>query len=307
MHFHKKEDLSFFKKVSFHLSKAGRCPLNSNTAPPLIYLLFNYHNQKERGIQTNSAIICIKFIITLDKLHRHLYSTVTQAPVKQYYERSVKMEQPMNNLTRQLFRTQSLLHRYHRQSMRGQRPGGAMRGQGRVLAILANTPPISQKELAQQLDIRQQSLSELMLRMEENGLISRSPSKEDGRVVMVELTEKGKQLADENKANLQSTEKIFDCLNDEEKEQFKNYLARITDALEDELGDDAWHGPGPHHHSGHHHGHGGGRGRGDGRGMPRHGRGGHGGKMEARHGAPRGHGRPGGRHHHAQRPCRAFG
>ena len=53
------------------------------------------------------------------------------------------------------------------------------RGQGRVLAILAENPEISQKKLSFLLDMRNQSLSELLAKLEKAGLITRVPSEEE--------------------------------------------------------------------------------------------------------------------------------
>jgi DNA-binding MarR family transcriptional regulator len=55
--------------------------------------------------------------------------------------------------------------------------------------------PISQKQLAQQMNIQAPSLARLMDRMERDGLVDRIENPEDKRMKFVELTEAGKKIA----------------------------------------------------------------------------------------------------------------
>ena len=66
------------------------------------------------------------------------------------------------------------------------------RGQGRILAMLKIQPEIKTRELAYLLGIRQQSLNELLNKLEKSGHVERKPSEKDKRVMVVHLTEKGK-------------------------------------------------------------------------------------------------------------------
>lgn len=97
------------------------------------------------------------------------------------------------------------------------------RGQGRILAMLKIQPEIATKELAYLLGIRQQSLNELLNKLEKNGYVERKPSEKDKRVMIVHLTEKGKQVQQPET----DYEKIFDCLLPNELEQLAQYLDRI--------------------------------------------------------------------------------
>lgn len=108
------------------------------------------------------------------------------------------------------------------------------RGQGRVLTILRMQPEISTKDLSYVLGIRQQSLNELLNKLEKNGLVERKPSESDRRVMIVHLTDKGKdtQQVDRDYAD------IFACLDDDELTAFSSYLDKIINALEEQVGDD---------------------------------------------------------------------
>lgn len=101
------------------------------------------------------------------------------------------------------------------------------RGQGRILAMLKIQPEIATKDLAYLLGIRQQSLNELLNKLEKNSYVERRPSEKDRRVMVVHLTEKGKE-AQEPETNYQE---FLGCLSPEELQQFGEYLDRIIAAF----------------------------------------------------------------------------
>jgi len=112
--------------------------------------------------------------------------------------------------------------------------GDPTRGQGRVLAVLKMKPEISMKDLSYLLDIRHQSLNELLNKLEKSSYITRTPSETDKRSMMIRLTEKGK-----NEQYMDMDFGIFSCLNGEEQVAFGEYLDRVIAALEERLGDEA--------------------------------------------------------------------
>ena len=140
------------------------------------------------------------------------------------------MEQ--RDLTELFIKTHRMLHRYHLLHLRQDALGADPRhGQGRILALLKKAPDISQKELSYLLDIRQQSLGELLRKLEQNEYITREPSETDKRAMMVHLTEKGRS------APLHSSDfaPVYSCLTAEEQAALAGYLERITDRLTEEL------------------------------------------------------------------------
>lgn len=102
------------------------------------------------------------------------------------------------------------------------------RGQGRILAMLKIQPAIATKDLAYLLGIRQQSLNELLNKLEKNGYVERKPSESDKRVMIVHITEKGKEVQ-QPKTDYQE---ILDCLNSDELKQMSEYLDRIIKAFQ---------------------------------------------------------------------------
>ena len=116
-------------------------------------------------------------------------------------------------------------------------PGGEMtpppppreHGRVRLMNMLKENGELSQKEIAEKLDIRPQSLSELLVKMESDGFISRRQDKDDKRVIVVALTEKGEeQLVVLRQANREHAEKLFSPLTDEEKDTLIAILKKLT-------------------------------------------------------------------------------
>lgn len=82
------------------------------------------------------------------------------------------------------------------------------------------------KDLGKKLHLDSGTLTPVLKKLESMGLIIKYRSKEDDRIVIVELTEKGRELKDEV---LEVPEKIF-CssgMSEEEAIQFKYYLDKM--------------------------------------------------------------------------------
>jgi DNA-binding MarR family transcriptional regulator len=111
--------------------------------------------------------------------------------------------------------------------------GAPYQGQGRILSLLKLTPEISQKELAHILNIRSQSLGELLAKLEHSGYITRTPSEVDRRGMDIRLTESGKAVS-EKEVEPEQQESFFDCLNEEEQTTLSDYLERLIKNLEEQ-------------------------------------------------------------------------
>lgn len=143
----------------------------------------------------------------------------------------------MENLNESIYEKLSKLEwLMHRQQMMNQTEFGTFanqtRGQGRVLAMLKIQPEISTKDLAYLLGIRQQSLNELLNKLEKNEYIVRKPSDVDKRVMIIHLTEKGKKI---EQANTRYDD-IFKTFTEQELFTFEGYLDRLISALEEQVG-----------------------------------------------------------------------
>lgn len=154
------------------------------------------------------------------------------------------------SLARRVGRMGMLIHRYY--DTQAQRHGGAgdpTRGQGRVLALLKAKPETTQRELSYLLDMRQQSLSELLAKLEEKSFVEREKSTEDGRVTVVRLTDAGRAAAP-SPDQMQARADALDCLTEEEQSQLEALTDKVCTSLEhklEEMGIDPHQRPrGPH-------------------------------------------------------------
>jgi len=143
-----------------------------------------------------------------------------------------------NELYEKLTRLQWLLHI---RQMDGYRQGGHLadttRGQGRILAALQMRDGVSTKDLSFLLGLAVSSLNEFLSKLEKGGYITREPSEQDKRVILVKLTEKGKAQQAQPE-DITDFGDIFDCLSDEEQTAFGAYLDKIIGAFGEKLGYD---------------------------------------------------------------------
>lgn len=130
-----------------------------------------------------------------------------------------------------------------RLQMRMQRRGGPERGpwrdgrggQGRVLALLAKTPEISQRELTFLLGLSRQALAELLSKLEHTGLVERTASDADRRVVLVTLTDAGRDAATKVEEHMKEPSTLLNSLDDEEAARLADYLGRIIETTEAQI------------------------------------------------------------------------
>ena len=100
--------------------------------------------------------------------------------------------------------------------------------QKRVLIILNKTGCITQKVLTEKLGIQPGSASEVIGKLENLGMIRRTPSQTDRRTQEVCLTEKGRKEAEEAVLRRsRSHQKMFSCLTEQEKENFLLILEKL--------------------------------------------------------------------------------
>lgn len=125
--------------------------------------------------------------------------------------------------------------------------------QQRILIMLNELGPISQNELTQQLGIQPGSASEVIIKLETAGYITRTPSEKDRRTTVVQLTEAGTAAAQQAAAlRAERHEQMFDSLNAREKETLLSLLEKLNADWEQKYGADAReHRHGHHGHHGH--------------------------------------------------------
>ncbi|GAB6093616.1 MarR family winged helix-turn-helix transcriptional regulator [Furfurilactobacillus curtus] len=130
-------------------------------------------------------------------------------------------------------------------------------GRGRLLKLIADHENVTQSELAELLDIRPSSLSEMLSKLANRGLIERQVDDDDKRITHVILTEAGAAIIKEREAAADAyLTDLFEGLDDDEITQLQTLLAKLDDSIKDKLSnfDEAPDFPpfgGPHRHGGH--------------------------------------------------------
>jgi DNA-binding MarR family transcriptional regulator len=114
---------------------------------------------------------------------------------------------------------------------------GGKRGQGKLLKILAEHTEISQKNLQELLGIEPGSMSELVIKLEHKGLISRAKDETDKRMTKLMITDLGLELSKEIDASDSEEDKVLmNSLTDEENEQLKALLTKVLKGWEESYG-----------------------------------------------------------------------
>lgn len=104
-------------------------------------------------------------------------------------------------------------------------------GRGRLMGLLADMGEMNQCHIASHLEIRPQSLSELLSKMENDGLISRRQSEEDKRQTIVSLTDLGRERVDGFRcAHKQHAAEFLSPLSEIEKQQLAEILKKLIES-----------------------------------------------------------------------------
>lgn len=104
------------------------------------------------------------------------------------------------------------------------------RGQYRCLFILDDAGTISQKDLATLLSVRPASVSEILSKLEQKDLITRTPCVHDKRISYISLTAKGKEETKRiRKDRAKAHSEMLLNLSEEEKEQMLIALQKIKE------------------------------------------------------------------------------
>ena len=139
------------------------------------------------------------------------------------------------SVTHNLMNLWFLMGQRHAHGMHQQRGAyDASRGRGRIIALLQLKDGISTKEISQILDIRVSSTNEVLSKMEDAGLIERKPSETDRRVMLVYLTDKGREVEFAEPKEFDP----YEGFSDEELENLKDYTERMLENTEAEFDPD---------------------------------------------------------------------
>lgn len=104
--------------------------------------------------------------------------------------------------------------------------GGASRQ--RIIAIVAHGGEVPQKTIQEMLGVRSGSISEILLKIENEGTIERFKSETDGRNIMVRLTEKGKETEEMMRQEyIEKVNQLLSCLTLDEQKNLAETLEKL--------------------------------------------------------------------------------
>ena len=107
-------------------------------------------------------------------------------------------------------------------------------GYGHVLDVLSKNDGLSQREIAELLNIRPQSASEAIASMEGQGLVEKRNNEKDKRSSLVYITQAGRQRQiDLREERIMNARKIFEPLTDDEKDILLKLLNKVAAALQE--------------------------------------------------------------------------
>ncbi len=107
--------------------------------------------------------------------------------------------------------------------------------QGRILYVLWQSDEISISSLSSQTSLANTTLTSMLDRMENSGLIIRKPDPNDRRNRLIALTDKAKALqGDYEKISQRMSELYYIGFTESEVLQFESYLQRVLMNLEKE-------------------------------------------------------------------------
>ena len=105
--------------------------------------------------------------------------------------------------------------------------------QGRILYVLWQQDDVPISTLSAQTGLANTTLTSMLDRMEQSGLVQRVPARNDRRKINILLTDKAKALqGDYERISQEMNELYYIGFTEEEIRQFEGYLLRILDNLE---------------------------------------------------------------------------
>ena len=100
----------------------------------------------------------------------------------------------------------------------------------RIMAVLGDSGALTQRDLSQMTLMDKVPVNRACKKLEERGLVQRSPNAKDGRSHMLELTVEGRGVhAGIMPLALKIEEELFDVLSDEERTALRDMLHRVRE------------------------------------------------------------------------------
>lgn len=107
---------------------------------------------------------------------------------------------------------------------------GGRCGQAKMLAVINARGEVTQKELMQALSLKSGTVSEVVSKLENKGLVCKVRSESDRRKLCITITPSGKELLKERLAVMHRQESVlFTALDKEEQTELERLLSKLFD------------------------------------------------------------------------------
>ena len=144
-----------------------------------------------------------------------------------------KKEMELEQLQMNLIGKMILITKEHRTAVnRYVEKNDLQKSQHRLLLVLSHlieeSSNVSQRDLAESLNVTPAAVAVTLKKLEKNGIISKTTSETDNRYNELSITEKGRQIVKVSKKAFRSTDmQIFKDFTTEEMEQLLSFLVRM--------------------------------------------------------------------------------
>ncbi len=126
-----------------------------------------------------------------------------------------------------------LMHYLHHLAGQVSKIGDFSLAQYRILMLLDHYQPLTVSELKEHLGNAQSSVSEILLRMEEQGLVVRKPNPKDRRQTLLKLSPKARRMIAERKGKMVEVyRELVKGKNVDEIKELVHHLNRLLMLLE---------------------------------------------------------------------------
>ena len=126
----------------------------------------------------------------------------------------------------------------------------------RTLMLISKNESITQRELLDSMGIRAASLSQLLGKLDNKGLITREKDSLDKRSVIISITDLGEAVLKERISDQEAkAKKLFSSLSENEQLQLSELLEKLVTSWHEDGSCRGYQGRGFHGKREHHHGH----------------------------------------------------
>ncbi|HHV59128.1 MAG TPA: MarR family transcriptional regulator [Clostridiaceae bacterium] len=109
---------------------------------------------------------------------------------------------------------------------------GVYHAQHRLLMEISRNPNISQKEIAESMEISPATIAVSLKKLERGGYINKEMDEGDNRLNQITITDKGKKVVEQSKQIFDMAgRKVFEGFTEEEKSTLSFFLRRLDDNL----------------------------------------------------------------------------